>query len=394
MHKAVPYDRSKREARIHLLDLLRALALLAIVLAHAHDHFNLYVYPDGQTEPLAALNRAADLFHLHFLTGKAFMLFAFLFGISFFIQLDRAEARGHDFRKRFAGRLGLLFLFGVVHTVFYDGDILTMFAFQGLFLIPLYKVSTRRLPIIGLAFLLCLPLLTFLLKYILDTPYLCSYQWENTGADRDDVFLSGTFAEVARWNFLYGQTSKWKYVIESGRIGQTFGLFVLGLWFGKHRLFENLETARPLLRRMLAVSAPVWLACSLAASATRIDALNAFLQVAANLGFIAAFVSLIALANPGRFTGRITSVLAPVGRTTLTMYILQSVFFTFFFYGWGLGMAPRLGTFQAMTTAFAFFILQAVMAGVWLRHFRYGPLEWLWRSGTHGAWQPMLKRRD
>lgn len=391
MDNNAPYDRSDSNARIHLLDLLRALALLAILLAHAHDHFNLYVYP-VEEGAIAVLNRAADWFHLHFLTGKAFMLFAFLFGISFFIQLDRSEARGRDFRKRFAGRLGLLYLFGVLHTVFYDGDILTMFAMQGLLLIPLYKVAPRWLPAIGLGFLLCLPLATFLLKWIFDTPYLCSYQWENTGADRNDVFLSGSFAEVAEWNFLYGQTSKWKYVIESGRIGQTFGLFVLGLWLGKRRIFENPAANRPFFMRMLAVCVPLWLLGALAGWATGVPALDAFCLVISNLGFIGAFVAAFAMAASSAWAGALIRLLAPVGRTTLTMYILQSVVFTFFFYGWGLAMATRLGAFASMAAGLALFALQAALAGFWLRHLRYGPLEWLWRSGTHGAWQPLRRR--
>ena len=97
-------------ARITILDILRALALLGIVIVHTHDHFNLYLPMPPAEGWQAAANSAADWAYEHLFVSKSFLLFSFLFGLSFFIQLDRREQQGIDFRKRFMWRLTLLFL--------------------------------------------------------------------------------------------------------------------------------------------------------------------------------------------------------------------------------------------------------------------------------------------
>ena len=101
-------------ARITILDILRALALLGIVIVHTHDHFNLYLPMPPAEGWQAAANSAADWAYEHLFVSKSFLLFSFLFGLSFFIQLDRREQQGIDFRKRFMWRLTLLFLLGNV----------------------------------------------------------------------------------------------------------------------------------------------------------------------------------------------------------------------------------------------------------------------------------------
>ena len=132
-------------ARITILDILRALALLGIVIVHTHDHFNLYLPMPPAEGWQAAANSAADWAYEHLFVSKSFLLFSFLFGLSFFIQLDRREQQGIDFRKRFMWRLTLLFLLGLAHTLFYDGDILTLFGTLGFALVMLYKCGTPLL---------------------------------------------------------------------------------------------------------------------------------------------------------------------------------------------------------------------------------------------------------
>ena len=129
MTARTPAGAPPRAARITILDILRALALLGIVIVHAHDHFNLYLPMPPAEGWQAAANSAADWAYEHLFVSKSFLLFSFLFGLSFFIQLDRQEQKGVDFRKRFMWRLALLFLLGLAHTLFYDGDILTTTSF-------------------------------------------------------------------------------------------------------------------------------------------------------------------------------------------------------------------------------------------------------------------------
>ena len=79
--------------------------------------------------------------------------------------------------------------------------------------------------------------------------------------------------------------------------------------------------------------------------------------------------------------------LAPYGRTALTNYFFQSVIGTFIFFGWGLGYIGHLSNRTTFILAFIIIIGQAIFSSWWLKRFKYGPLEWLWRTGTYLKWQ-------
>lgn len=381
------------KGRILVIDMIRGIALLAILLVHSHDHFNCYIYPESSSGFIAALNNLADLFNRYFLAGKAFMLFAFLFGVSFFIQIDRAQQRGVDFRLRFAWRLALLFLIGIIHSVFYDGDILTLFAIQGLLLIPLYKLTPRILLLTGTACVLALPFLVSYTKYLLDTPYIFSYLWENSGGERNDIFSTGSFREVAKWNFLYGQSGKWKYIIESARIGQTLGLFILGLAVGKMRVFEHYQNHNKLFKLSFISATVVWIGAQFTQMIVAQQDMSAsFVDVVGNLAFVVALISIVTLIFEKPITQKVARFITPVGKVTLSAYIGQSVFFTFLLYGWGLNLSAHIGPFFSMLAGFLFFCIQALLAKAWLKYFLFGPIEWLWRSGTYMSLQPLVRR--
>ena len=80
------------------------------------------------------------------------------------------------------------------------------------------------------------------------------------------------------------------------------------------------------------------------------------------------------------------------GKCTLTCYVTQTLVFTFLFFGWGLGLAQDMGPWPCLCAAVAVFLLQAWACRLWLSHFLYGPLEWLWRTATMCRMQPFCKR--
>jgi uncharacterized protein len=83
----------------------------------------------------------------------------------------------------------------------------------------------------------------------------------------------------------------------------------------------------------------------------------------------------------------------PLGRMSLTAYVTQALFFVPFFYGYGLGLYRHLGQFHSVLCGLAFIVVQTAVAKLWLRHFQYGPLEWLWRAGTNRTWRTPFRRR-
>jgi uncharacterized membrane protein YeiB len=86
---------------------------------------------------------------------------------------------------------------------------------------------------------------------------------------------------------------------------------------------------------------------------------------------------------------RLLAPFAAVGRMAFTNYILQSVIFGFIFFGYGLGLFGHVGAALALLLGIAVYGLQAILSTIWLRQFRFGPLEWLWRTLMYGRMQPM-----
>jgi len=147
-----------KPARIRSIDALRGIALAGIVICHmvenfigapAPEEFNTAVHP-------GMIDTIVDGLIFFFLRGKFIALFSFLFGLSFFIQMDNGARRGTNFGGRFLWRLCILLLIGYAHSLFYRGDILTIYAFLGIFLIPFYKVDNKW--VLGCAALLFLGL--------------------------------------------------------------------------------------------------------------------------------------------------------------------------------------------------------------------------------------------
>ena len=266
MTARIPAGAPPRAARITILDILRALALLGIVIVHAHDHFNLYLPMPPAEGWQAAANSAADWAYEHLFVSKSFLLFSFLFGLSFFIQLDRQEQKGVDFRKRFMWRLALLFLLGLAHTLFYDGDILTIFGVLGFALVALYKRGT---PLLVILCLLCLmqpvAFMDTLSRAGLADLWPHSSGWFHpaspaAGPSREFLYAHGSWGEAALWNLTQGQAGKWQFFLLSGRIWQTLGLFILGMLAGRWQVFVDAPNKRRLFLRMLGISGALFLA--------------------------------------------------------------------------------------------------------------------------------------
>lgn len=129
-------------SRLIVVDALRGFAIVSIMLLHNLEHFDFYYFPGDLPSWMISLDKGIwnTLFFLF--AGKAYAIFALLFGLTFFIQCDNQEKNGKDFRARFAWRLLLLLLFGMINSAFFEGDILSIYAVLGLFLIPVAKLNS------------------------------------------------------------------------------------------------------------------------------------------------------------------------------------------------------------------------------------------------------------
>ena len=454
-----------------------------------------------------------------FLLEKSRPIFAFLFGLGFYIQMERAEARGSRFVPVYVRRLLILFLFGAAHYILAEHDILYRYAVCGLFLLPLRKLNPKLLLVLAVIcvlipftrstliahdrYLETVNLTNARTEITLDAAELEAYvgeyeiggnrsmfivrdgdalfgQWSGhprspgsgqpagrpfrlfaesptafflrsadarlsfvkdsagtvTGivlhgtsdvpgrklltpeqsaeakSQRDAtqfqshpthrIYATGTFGQIVsmRAGLFWKDISSWTFWL--GELGDPFPYFLLGLYAGRRRIFTEIATHRQFIRKVM------WWSLALGLAGTTFITMvkpgwpldNEFLPItirtlarlverfsspAMGLAYIAGLTLLL---QWDAWKSRL-GPFGAVGRMALTNYLMQSVAFVLLFFGYGLGWYGQVGAFYALLLATALFALQIVASQWWLRRFRFGPAEWLWRTLTYGKLQPM-----
>ena len=376
--------------RMEGLDALRGFALFGIFIVHMPELFELY-WAHPATDPLQLA--VHDAVWLVF-AGKAFALLALCFGVSFFIIMDRAARKGADFTWRFVWRLALLALFGLLHGLWYRGDVLEVLAVMGLFLLPFHRVRSNRALLAVAVFFLLQPLMLLRIAAGLHGAAWANQPLGYWSATIPEAYLHGGFLDTVRLNVVDGHGFKWLFMYESGRLSQIVGLSLIGMLLGRIGFFGRPEAfARARLGGLvlaLAVALALWfLREPLAALVPATEAMPMPRALAgAVLGslFDLAVMAVLMLGFVAAYYGgadRVLGVLAPAGRMTLTLYVAQSLVFVPVFYGYGLGLHASMSQVQALLLGLAAFAVQVLFAHLWFRRFHYGPLEWLWRAGTY-----------
>ncbi|MBI3410783.1 MAG: DUF418 domain-containing protein [Planctomycetes bacterium] len=388
--------------RLEFVDALRGFALFGVFGANLWIFSGFTYMSDAQRAmlPTAHLDGIVSILELVLVENKFLGLFAFLFGVSFWLFLDRARARGVDRTGLFYRRLGWLFVIGSVHGwLFWCFDVLRFYALWGL-LLPLFlRVSNKAVLSWGLFFSVLAPALISGLRSLLFGP---------SGADSAmdalalQAFSSGDYGEVLRVNWIYD----WYLTNSVGQIAYQvaiFGRLLLGLYAARALLLTEIEKHRADFRPLL-----IW--GSLVGVGGNIIAAGDFLPSGGGAGFLWAFAKrLIAelgylgltLADAAALAllfqiprwARVLRVLAPVGRMALTCYLLQTLFGQWLFYAFlpGPNLMGEVGPAPLLLVWTAGYALQVWFASAWLRRFLFGPAEWLWRTLTYGRIQAFRK---
>jgi uncharacterized protein len=385
------------------MDVLRGVALFGVFL------MNLVVFasaPYMATEQqLLSLPTApydfALLEVLHWLfADKANTIFAFLFGLGFYLQMTRLEERGLDFGQLYLRRLTVLLLMGLLHLfLVWTWEILHLYALAGFLLFALRNLPTRDL--LGIGILLSLVGRTAQKALAEFDP---GGYWTALpgGYSESEVLLRQQLSENGDYLGLvvnFFGWAFWDYFFSGMIIGwlcYALGRFLIGAWVGRKGWIERAQEFLPGWRR---VRGPALLAGLL------LEGLAAFLSYApwlpefAHREFLSDCVHLVAVlvlatgyvaAIVIAFeSGRLRAWLAPfawAGRMALTNYLAQSLVigYVLFGVGPGLALAGKIGTCALTGIVVAVFAAQVVFSRWWLTRFRYGPAEWLWRTLTYG----------
>jgi uncharacterized protein len=395
--------------RAVLLDVLRGIALFGILTINIY----LFAIPSwamGLDNATFGPDRAVEFGITWLVQAKFYSLFSLLFGVGFAVQM-RNEQRGDDgFTTRYLRRTLALFGFGLAHVVFlWEGDILILYSLVGLLLLAFRDVSDKALKrwivgLIGIPFLLVLGLFLLIVLVRLMPGVDVEFSNVERKATADMVKETEKAIRIAQ-SSTYVQAMGHRliqyllYSIVMAMISPVIlGMFLIGLLVGRRRIPQNPAEHRPLIRRTAIVGMTfglllggfVAVATLFFPLITAIPALffnNMLAGPLLGLGYAATITLIYMRTGPAVWT----KPFAAAGRMPLTNYLSQSLICTLIFAGFAGGKIGQVSPRGLLGIAIAIYSGQLVISMIWLTVFRYGPMEWLWRTITYGTWQPMLR---
>ncbi|MFB4212031.1 DUF418 domain-containing protein [Shouchella sp. JSM 1781072] len=393
----------QQNERILSLDVIRGFALLGILIA------NSIVFQFGMLGSITtvqgmyqngALDEWTHFFIRLLVDGSFITLFSFLFGYGTALQRSRFLAKQASFTPVFWRRTGLLLIFGFLHIIFlWRGDILLTYSLTAMLLLAFLPLKKRGL-FISAVIWFTLMASSALLPDMGATPAPAYYENEQA------IIANGTYADHVQFRgstdmigltsggspiaFLFGEI-----FFQLSAVLTVMPMFLFGAFVAKSKWLETFH----LYRKKAFLFLPVFLLVGLTAKLPNALAGGAntqyeLLSVYVGAPFLALFYG-TSVALIVSYRAKWMTPFATVGKMAFTNYILQSVIFTFLFYGYGLGLYGQLGIFYGVLLCFVVYVLQVIFSIVWLKFFRIGPLEYIWRSGTYLRMQTLTRtKRD
>ena len=345
-------------------------------------------------------------------------LFSLLFGASTALVIERAIAGGQSAAKVHFFRMAWLAVFGLIHFFFiWFGDILFLYAGAGCVLFLFRNWSAQRLLkwgviayALGAVFLMAgMGSMLFLLhqagqanppQEVLDE---LAEIYADLGTSPEMVA-----AETARYLGSYAGilqhklVEQWSMLLQNLILGpiETIPLMMIGMGLYRNGFLlgqESRETYVRTCRLMMAIGLPFFILLVAIAYVQDFNiiwmmnlamAWSMLPRLFMIIGYVALFILIIQRFQHNPMLHRV----AAAGRAAFSNYLGTSILMTFVFYGWGLGYFEQFGRFYLQLFVLGTWALMLLWSKPWLMRFRYGPLEWLWRSLAKGQAQPMQLR--
>jgi uncharacterized protein len=394
--------------RIETLDVLRGFALLGILAMNIRAMsapFSAYMYPYALFDYTGA-SRAAYIFTGTFFDLKMMGLFSMLFGTGVLLYAAKPAESGKSLRGLWFRRMFWLLVIGLVHAyLIWDGDILVPYALCGILLLWWVRRLRPALLLGGAVVFLSIGVLLSIGQGMswptmpeADRAMILE-MWMPTReqANQQLTFLHGSYPEVVahRASFVFMAQTIYFLVFFFWRCG---GMMLLGMALYKWGFLDGRRTERAYLIAA-ATCLPLGLGLSwygtVALESIRFsmpertvaDLWNYVGAVFVSIGYAAV---LILVVKRGALTA-LRRALAAVGQMAFSNYLLQSIITAVLFLGWGFGLAGRLDYAGQLIVVAAIWTVQLALSPIWLRYYRFGPAEWLWRSLTYWKRQPMRR---
>ena len=398
-----------KEDRISFLDVMRGIAILCVFMSnipYLSGFFDLTEEATAKTITLLTDQWVDAILHT-LIDGKFYTVFSLLFGIGITLQYENFKARNQNFTPFFKRRMAWLLVIGVIHlSLFWIGDILTLYALLGFGLLFFIDTSNKKL-IRWSAVLLLMPIANTLVIHYFEIDYPRIFLIINAKITSFFHLKSEMYQGIAMTNFpemIKNQSVltffeinistiplRIYYLLMEGRPFKVFGIFLIGICFGRQVLHNNLLTNSSLLKKIALYGFLIGIPISITRSFfefTNDGSLAADLSVTISYALGTVPLALGYFAGLALVYQKKTSVLnyfAPVGKMALSNYLLQTFISITIFYNVGFGWAGKFGFSIIIAIVIIIFSSQILLSKLWLKHFRFGPIEYIWRLLSYGS---------
>ncbi len=379
-----------KNSRIDVVDALRGFAIMGILLVHSLEHFIFPVYPVNSPQWLQIIDEGVLNIIFTLFAGKAYAIFAILFGFTFYIQHNNQKRRGGDFGYRFLWRLVLLIAFATLNAAFFPaGDVLLLFVAVGPILFITRNWSNKAILITSIIFLLQ-PVEWYHYFASLGNPLhqLPDLKVGEMYAEVAEYTKAGSAKEFFLGNITLGQKASLFWAINAGRFFQTIGLFLLGFYFGRKQFFVSSKQNYKFWIKVLIISAilfaPLYTLKEQVMTNEKMvqQTVGTILDMWQKLAFTLVLVSSFNLLyNTPRFRKMVNN-LRYYGKMSLTNYVAQSIIGALIYFPIGLYLAPYCGYTISLLIGVAILIAQIYASKWWLSKHKRGPLEQIWHRWT------------
>ena len=390
--------------RLDYLDILRGVAVLAIFAVNIKAMLAAFPFYSNASLWPGEFDMAVAALQAYVIEDKWRTIFTALFGAGLALIAERAAAKGAGSLGLLSRRLFFLMLFGLFHLLaMWVGDILFTYAVAGFLALWFRNAGAKTLFRVGAA--------SLVVAVLWNTAFAAApamvpevraeiepFLWGTDPAYLEDdaqTMLGGVGGHLAS-RFTSAQEYIFLYFLAGGHWLETFALMLAGMWAYRIGFFTGAAS-----RRTYAIAAVAGLGCAFAFDTIRWTLLNysdwdfaaySYLQIFNQLDGYAGAVGYAGLVGLLIHRGWTPHAVAATGRMAFTNYIACTLIGTTLAYGHGFGLYGALTNLQLLMITFATWAAILVWSPLWLARFRFGPLEWLWRSLTYGKAQAFRRR--
>lgn len=390
--------------RVQSIDALRGVAVLGILIMNIQSFSMIsaaYINPAAYGD-LNGMNKVVWIIS-HLLADQKFMsIFSLLFGASILMFCDSVQNKGYLPARFYYRRLFWLFTIGLIHGyIFWHGDVLVAYAACGALAFLFRRLSPWVLLALGLI-IFTVPSFNYWLfgesmsMWPPEAVKSINETWmpEQQAIAQEIAALTGSIKSQLSWRV--PETFKMETFIFMIWLGwRAFALMLIGMSFYKLGILNG-SLSQKNYAKLIAATLPIGFLLIIVGIVRNFEKgwtveysmffgwqWNYFGSLFVAVGYVAIVVLVSKIYK--------MTLLAKVGKLALTNYILMTLICTTIFYGHGLGLFGAVDRTQQVWFILTIWIALLLFSTLWLRRFRFGPLEWLWRFLTYGN-KPLFKK--